>query len=327
LERWSSQLLAHAYQAVQDRIVAVANPASRFYWLYLATAFVLAVVGYLYYCRQSAQRPGVRRFFGTVFDKRVYLHPSALLDYQLYFVNHIVALPTWLLAGLSTTSIAMLWLGLLNDTFGPVGFAVSSMWGITLLVALVSDFGSFLNHYVHHRVPVLWEFHKVHHTAEVLTPFTFFRSHPLYNVFAQLTKIVLVGTLQGIALYLITDGMNFVHLLGVNFVYTLFHVLGSNLRHTHLWVSFGPVLEHILISPAQHQVHHSVAARHRDKNMGEVFAFWDWLFGTLYVPRERETLVYGVEEGAPQEHPNLWAAYWVPFRNVARMLRVRRRAA
>src|SRR5690606_39715058 len=46
-------------------------------------------------------------------------------------------------------------------------------------------------------------------------------------------------------------------LFGSNVVFALFHLLGSNLRHSHIWWSFGPTLSRILISPAQHQIHHS----------------------------------------------------------------------
>ena len=68
---------------------------------------------------------------------------------------------------------------------------------------------------------------------------------------------------------------------GMNIFACLFMLLGSNLRHTHLWIDYGPRLSRILISPAQHQIHHSADPRHFDKNIGFIFAFWDDLFGTL----------------------------------------------
>jgi len=120
-------------------------------------------------------------------------------------------------------------------------------------------------------------------------------------------------------------GANVVTLFGVNAVFGLFRLLSGNLRHSHIWVAYPRWLSHLLISPAQHQIHHSVELRHRDRNMGTVFAFWDWLFGTLYVPRGRERLTFGVAQGVPQEHPTLLDAWWVPLRNIGRMaLRPRR---
>ena len=93
----------------------------------------------------------------------------------------------------------------------------------------------------------------------------------------------------------------------------------GTLRHSHIPIRYGRALEHILISPMQHQVHHSSDPRHHDKNFGEIFAFWDWMFGTLYVPEPDEDLVFGIadSEGTliEQPHPGFWAAMLVPFRD------------
>src|SRR5690606_34693681 len=111
-------------------------------------------------------------------------------------------------------------------------------------------------------------------------------------------------------------------LFGSNVIFALFHLLGSNLRHSHIWWSFGPTLSRILISPAQHQIHHSKAPQHWNRNYGEVFALWDWLFGTLYVPGpQREPLEFGIAGTEGQEHDTLLKAYLVPFLNCARILR------
>jgi sterol desaturase/sphingolipid hydroxylase (fatty acid hydroxylase superfamily) len=110
-------------------------------------------------------------------------------------------------------------------------------------------------------------------------------------------------------------------LFGANFIFSIFHLLGANMRHSHIWLSFGPILERIIISPAQHQIHHSKAPRHWDRNYGEVFAIWDWLFGTLYLPgKEREIIEFGAVGDDTQAHPTLFAAYVQPFRDCARLL-------
>ena len=93
-----------------------------------------------------------------------------------------------------------------------------------------------------------------------------------------------------------------------------FYVVGYNLRHSHIWLDFG-AFERVFVSPAMHQIHHSVDTRHLNRNMGEIFAIWDWLFGTIYIPHEKEDLVFGVGRGVPQEHPSLLTAYLVPIRN------------
>jgi sterol desaturase/sphingolipid hydroxylase (fatty acid hydroxylase superfamily) len=70
------------------------------------------------------------------------------------------------------------------------------------------------------------------------------------------------------------------HVLGVDVVGFAFAVLGANLRHSHVWLSYGPFVERLAISPAHHQVHHSVDAKHHDRNFGSALAIWDWMFGT-----------------------------------------------
>ena len=47
--------------------------------------------------------------------------------------------------------------------------------------------------------------------------------------------------------------------------------------------------------------------------MGRIFAFWDWMFGTLCVPSDRQTFTFGLGDGHPQPHPTLWKTYTVPL--------------
>ena len=99
----------------------------------------------------------------------------------------------------------------------------------------------------------------------------------------------------------------------------------ANLRHSHVWLSFGPVWEHIFISPAQHQVHHSIDKQHYNKNYGEVLAIWDWMFGTLYVPQTRAKIAFDLcdNEGnpLPQPHTSLRMALTLPIKQSLATLR------
>ena len=51
----------------------------------------------------------------------------------------------------------------------------------------------------------------------------------------------------------------------------------ANLRHSHVYIGFG-YLEHIFISPAQHQIHHSRNKIHFDQNFGSCLSIWDKAF-------------------------------------------------
>ncbi|MEO0359806.1 MAG: sterol desaturase family protein, partial [Pseudomonadota bacterium] len=147
------------------------------------------------------------------------------------------------------------------------------------------------------------------------------RKHPVYDLISSAVRGVFYGLLQGLLLVAFFGPVEASTVIGVNAFYFAFNVFGANLRHSHVWLSFGPVIEHVFISPAQHQIHHSRAVEHHDKNYGEVLAVWDWVFGTLYVPKRRERLSFGLAdgEGRPIEQPHggLRAALVGPVRDAA----------
>ena len=150
-----------------------------------------------------------------------------------------------------------------------------------------------------------------------MTPLTVRRKHPVYIVISMLIRGFILGSVQGVMLYLFVGEVDLLTIGSVNAGYFVFHVVGSNLRHSHIWLSYGRVLEHILISPAQHQIHHSSNVKHHNKNYGEVFAIWDMMFGTLYVPNSYEDLDYGLADAQgikiDQPHPTLHTAILHPF--------------
>ena len=69
----------------------------------------------------------------------------------------------------------------------------------------------------------------------------------------------------------------------------------------------------MLISPAQHQLHHSVAEEHYDKNYGAALAIWDWLFGSLHVSEGQVDMKFGLREDEEHSATNLRIMYLRPF--------------
>ncbi|MCH8168918.1 MAG: creatininase family protein [Proteobacteria bacterium] len=207
-----------------------------------------------------------------------------------------------------------------NGTFGPLAapaFAVTpvSIALYTLIAVLVLDFSIYIVHYLQHRVPLLWQFHQVHHSAEVLTPITFLRMHPVDLFFFGLSGSLFGALAFAGFVYLTGARPHEITILSVNVFVFAFYLFGYNLRHSHVWLSYPRWLSHILISPAQHQTHHSVEAKHFDRNMGLIFAFWDWIFGTLYVATRYERLTYGLNRTEPNPFRSVTDIYLMPFRN------------
>lgn len=313
--------LAELYWRLLGIISAPLDGGSRLYWLNLAVFVVVAAGAF-----RVSRRKGVslRGFLRHTFPRAVYMHTSAILDYKLYVLNTLLAPAQLVFRGFGTATVAAATAAALDGTFGtitePTEPGIAALVALTLFTALAQDFAAYINHSLHHRIPVLWEIHKLHHSAEVLTPMTNFRNHPIYTIAQHLTGSLVVGVLLGLVVHAFALRATFLTLFGINVVMAVFNLL-SNLRHSHIWISFGPVLSRIFVSPAQHQIHHSVAPEHRNKNYGLVFAVWDWMFGTLYVPRERESLTFGLGDGQPQPHTNLVSAYVGPVVGVWRYLK------
>ena len=295
------------------------SPDQRIYLLYLLTALALA---YLVYAtaRDRGAPEAEGGFLRLVFPKQVYGHRSAWTDYKFFLVNKIAYPLLFAPLVLGAAAAAEGTGALLAALWGPEGpgFASgpASLALMTLCLLLALDFGVFITHYMQHKVPALWEFHKVHHSAEVLTPITVYRMHPVDTLFTTSVSGALTGALHGVFAYLYAEVPGVIAVFGLNVGVFAFYLLGYNLRHSHIWLPYPHWLSHLLISPAQHQIHHSDAPRHFDKNMGFIFAVWDWLAGSLYVPREREAISFGLDGGEQRDFGGVVALYLQPFRKL-----------
>jgi sterol desaturase/sphingolipid hydroxylase (fatty acid hydroxylase superfamily) len=82
----------------------------------------------------------------------------------------------------------------------------------------------------------------------------------------------------------------------------IFHSLGSNLRHSHVNLSYWSWLEKILVSPAQHQLHHSINPKHYDCNFGAVLAIWDNIGGSCIVSEKNQDIKFGLKDQSDNAH-------------------------
>ncbi|WP_313080232.1 sterol desaturase family protein [Pulveribacter sp.] len=218
------------------------------WWPVLAAAVLVEVL-----------RPGRRLHWPTVLANVVYLPlglalgvavlGSALQSMQAHLPADLFALRAW-----ATTSARQfaLWLGYLA----------------------CFDFLYYWLHRAQHRVPWLWRYHMVHHADENVSASTVGRHHWLEEGFRffiiTAPLIVLLGGVAGAPLWVAT-------FIGVNGIF----------MHWNVALRFGP-LEHWIITPAYHRIHHSVEHRHWDRNFGVFTQLWDRVFGTRYVPAKDE---------------------------------------
>jgi sterol desaturase/sphingolipid hydroxylase (fatty acid hydroxylase superfamily) len=285
-------------------------------WPYLITSLLVAYGVYLFSKRHMGTRISFREF---VFPARIYRHPSAILDYRFYGVNllitalFLIPMGTGIAAlGYKAASVVSAWL----PWAPPPTMSSWSLVAAGFVLFLLTDFTDYYTHCMFHRIPILWSFHAVHHAAEVLNPITARRFHPLEYIVTAVFQAPIVGiaafAFQGLSVH----DQEITMIFGASIFMVVFAVSGRHLRHSHIWLSYGSAISHVVISPAQHQIHHSTDPRHVDKNYGDKLAVWDALCGTLYVPKERETLQVGLPGSEHGEFATVGQCYVSPVRKV-----------
>ena len=264
----------------------------------LFAALVFATAFYAAQRVRRGRRVRVRTLLHALFPKRILHHRSNQADIGYLIFNVFVFGVVFGWAVLSYQAVSNGIMNTLAVLFGTPP-QIAPEWlargVITLMLFLAYEFGYWFNHWLSHKVPLLWEFHKVHHSAEVLTPLTNFRVHPVYAfMFANILAFA-AAVASGLGHYAFGDTTYQYALADTNIILVLFIHAYVHLQHSHVWISFTGWLGRLLVSPAHHQVHHSADPKHFNKNFGSCLALWDWMFGTLYVPgKARERLTFGV---------------------------------
>ena len=191
----------------------------------------------------------------------------------------------------------------------PAWAAIAAM---TLALWVAYEFAYWLNHMLSHKIPALWAFHKVHHSAETLSPLTVFRVHPVDSIAFYNTVAIVTGATAGGMRWLVGDGVSPAMVAGTNVLMIAGIMTIKHLHHSHVWIAWGGIWGRLILSPAHHQIHHSVAPQHHDRNFGDVLGVFDWLAGTLHIPQtKREQLTFGVE-GLADPH-TIGGALLTPF--------------
>lgn len=293
----------------------------RLYWLYIVSALGAAWISFRLY-GGAARAGGVKAFLHYCFPAGIYSSASAKIDYFIFLVRPFMVLLVLAPLGITALKAAEATLELLEWGWGTRPYQLMGVEALvlcSLAMLLVFDFAEFLMHYLAHRVWFLWEFHKIHHSAQVLIPFTAYRFHPIDDLLVYSMIGLFSGICQGVfAWWWGQPSFDPYTVMGLHAGVFVFYLAAYNLRHTHIWLSYPKALSHVLISPAQHQIHHSKAQPHWDKNMGHIFAFWDWMFGTLYVPSSKEDIVYGLAGDEDEDYQSPKQMYVLPFIKIYR---------
>ncbi len=287
--------LTEAFSYLLFPIFFMEQPHSQYYWPTYCAAAMCALLIYFVIKRR---RVSLKKALNLILPAKLLSHNSTKLDLKLMVLGiYYIMIQGLLVGGLTWISVETVGhtlttlMGQPPSAIGP-SFVVTS--ASMLLVFLAVEFGYWFSHLLMHKVPALWEFHKVHHSAEVLTPLTEWRQHPLELALFPVLVGLAVCSVQGPIIWYFGASSQIINPVSANLLSMVFWYTILHLRHSELPFYATGTLGKIIQAPAHHQVHHSTNPEHFDKNLGYCLSIWDWAFGTLYVPKKGEKFSYGL---------------------------------
>ncbi|MGH1461350.1 MAG: sterol desaturase family protein [Neptuniibacter sp.] len=313
-------MLEAVVQFYQDLIIAFTDPKKRVFWGYLLISLGIAICWAKWLAPQ-----GISQLKQNLFNRRIWWSTSARADYAIFLINRFsfLFIAPWLLAQLTVAT----WL--FESLHNWVGYrpVIGQAWpdwcvmlSFTLFYFLLDDFFRFYLHKLLHEIPYLWAFHKVHHSARVLTPITVFRTHPVEGILFSLRTTVVQAISIALFVFFFGSRADLITVLGASVFAFAFNITGSNLRHSHIALGYWRWLEKWLISPAQHQIHHSTNPAHFDKNYGVVLSIWDRMGGTFVFSKRGQELDFGLSRHVQEAEQGLLNLYMEPFRELLELL-------
>lgn len=202
------------------------------------------------------------------------------------------------LFGIVTAGV-FIWLD--QSHFGLLNWIDLPVWAQLVLCVMALDFiAQYVAHYMLHKIKWLWKLHIVHHSDTQVDVTTGTRHHPLDYIVREtfaLGAIVIMG--MPVAYYL---------------VYRLLSVFFTYFNHAN--ISLGKadkILSYVVVTPDMHKFHHHFEMPWTDTNFGNIFSFWDRIFGTM-VYDDPKKIVYGLDIVDSSKGENVGYQLSIPFR-------------
>ncbi|MEO7484219.1 MAG: sterol desaturase family protein [Sediminibacterium sp.] len=181
------------------------------------------------------------------------------------------------------------------------------VWLKLVLGVMIFDFVSYWFHRIAHISPVLWRFHRVHHSDTSLDASSNFRGHPIDSLLWFGISNIVAAAIFGL------DTLS----LGLYFfiVTPLFFLEHSNIKFP-TWLD--KTLGIIFTTPNFHKVHHEQDQYYTDSNFSDIFILWDRIFGTFkYKPPSQ--IKFGLKEFEDDKKQTFWYLLKSPFIDMGRI--------
>ena len=156
-------------------------------------------------------------------------------------------------------------------------------WLELLIFFVLLDFVQWFTHILLHRFPVLWQFHKIHHSVKEMGFAAHLRYHWMENIFYKPLKTLAVMVLGGFE----PDQAYIVHFVAITI---------GHLNHSNIKLSWGP-LKYVFNNPVMHLYHHAyeLPKGKFGVNFGISLSLWDYIFKTNYIPKDGRDIEIGFE--------------------------------
>jgi sterol desaturase/sphingolipid hydroxylase (fatty acid hydroxylase superfamily) len=165
----------------------------------------------------------------------------------------------------------------------------------------VIDFYGYWSHRLAHQINFLWNKHAIHHSSEEFNLACALRQ-PIASLVNLFTFLLIPAALLGVPASVIT-------------VTLPLHLFLQFWYHTRHIKKMG-FLEHILVTPSHHRVHHAINPEYLDKNHSQIFIFWDKLFGTFQEELDNVPPVFGITRPA-----NTWNPIRINFQHLTLLIK------
>jgi sterol desaturase/sphingolipid hydroxylase (fatty acid hydroxylase superfamily) len=203
-----------------------------------------------------------------------------------------------LLFGILTVGIFS-WLS--ANQFGFLYLIDYPIWVELIIAILALDFAAqYVVHYLLHKIPFMWRFHMIHHSDTTLDATSATRHHPGDYAFREIFALIMIV------------------IFGIPFAYYLFYRMATVFFGylTHANFSFpkkiDQFLSYVFITPDMHKFHHHHEMPWTDTNFGNIFSFWDRIFGTITYDDPKK-VVYGLDLLDDTTDQDILYQFKIPF--------------
>lgn len=167
-------------------------------------------------------------------------------------------------------------------------FTIGNTFIVYAIAFVVIDFYGYWSHRFAHKINLFWNHHVIHHSSEEFNLACALRQ-PVSGIVKFFTFLLIPAAIMGVPSEVIA-------------IVLPLHLFMQFWYHTRHLGKLG-FIEYILVTPSHHRVHHAINPEYLDKNLSQIFIFWDFLFGTFQEELDEVPPVYGISRPAATRNP------------------------